>query len=79
MPSDLIPLGRDDTGSGLGDLLRFARMDGETSDTRQWLDNLERLLAVAWDLMTEEQRQAFRGHADVLAIAEAAGATPSPG
>lgn len=57
-------------------LLRDAQMHAETSDTRQWVDNLERMLAVAWDLMTEDQRQAFREHADILAIAEAAGEQP---
>ena len=53
------------------DLLRMARMHGETTDTRRWVDNLERMVAVAWDLMTDEQRNALRGHGDVLAIAGA--------
>lgn len=57
------------------DLLRSARLLGESTDTRQWVDNLERMLAVDWDLMNETQRQAFREHADVLAIVEAAGVT----
>lgn len=57
------------------DLLRSARLHGESTDTRQWVDNLERMLAVAWDLMSDAQRQAFREHADVLAIVEAAGTT----
>jgi hypothetical protein len=30
-------------------------------------------LRIAWDLMTPEQRAAFRQHADILALAEAAG------
>lgn len=75
MPSDLTPGAKRGGPVGMEDLLRMAQMHGETSDTRQWIDNLERLLGVAWDLMTETQRQAFREHADVLAIAEAAGET----
>lgn len=75
MPSDLTPGPNHNGPLGMEDLLRLAQMHGETSDTRQWIDNLERMLSVAGDLMTETQRQAFREHADVLAIAEAAGET----
>jgi hypothetical protein len=35
------------------------------------------MLRIAWDLMTPEQRSAFRDHPDILAIAEAAGGAPS--
>jgi len=74
--SDVLPdPGRKGTQS-IEDLMRYAQMHGETTDTRQWVDNLERLIGVAWELMTEDQRQAFREHADVLAIAEAAGEMP---
>jgi hypothetical protein len=31
------------------------------------------LLEVAWDLMTPEQKVAFRGHPDILAIEDAVG------
>lgn len=76
MPSDLLPGPDQPAGPGLERLLRAAQMHGETTDTRQWVDNLERMLAVAWELMTEQQRQDFVEHADVLAIAEAAGQSP---
>ena len=75
MVSDMIPGPQRGGSLGMEDLLRMAQMHGESTDTRQWVDNLERMLAVAWDLMTEAQRKAFREHADVLAIAEAAGET----
>jgi hypothetical protein len=74
--SDVLPDPGRKATLGVDDLLRFAQMHGETTDTRQWVDNLERMLGVAWDIMTEDQRRAFREHADVLAIAEAAGETP---
>ena len=57
----------------LDDYLDFARGHGQTSDTRQWINDLEDMLRIAWDLMTPEQRAAFRQHADILALAEAAG------
>jgi hypothetical protein len=62
----------------LAELLGYARAHAATSDTREWIGDLESMLAVAWDLMTEEQRSAFRNHADVLAIIEAAGQSPPP-
>lgn len=62
----------------LDDLLGCARAHGATSDTRQWIADLENMLAVAWDLMTEEQRSAFRQHPEVLAMIEAAGQSPAP-
>jgi hypothetical protein len=61
----------------LEDYLGFARGHGETTDTRQWVADLENMLRIAWDLMTPGQRAAFCDHPDVLAIAEAAGETPS--
>jgi hypothetical protein len=63
---------------GLDDYLGFARGHGEISDTRQWVADLEDMLRVAWDLMTSKQRAAFRGHPDILAIAEAAGEESDP-
>lgn len=77
MASNLVPGPQHNGPLGMEDLLRMARMHGETTDTRQWVENLERMLSVAWDLMTEAQHQDFREHADVLAIAEAAGETPA--
>lgn len=52
----------------LADYLRFARAHADTSDTRQWVSDLEDMLRVAWDLMTPEQRAAFCGHPDILAL-----------
>ncbi|MGE0372623.1 MAG: hypothetical protein AB7Q01_12110 [Gammaproteobacteria bacterium] len=60
-------------GVSLRELMDCARAHGEMTDTTQWLDNLERMIQVAWEIMTPTQRQAFREHADVLAIMEAAG------
>jgi hypothetical protein len=60
-------------GPSLRDLMDCARAHGEMTDTSRWLDNLERLMEVAWEIMTPEQHQAFREHADVLAIVDAAG------
>ena len=62
----------------LTELLGYARAHAATSDTRDWIADLESMLAVAWDLMTEEQRSALRQHPDVLAIIEAAGQSPAP-
>ena len=62
---------------GLEDYLGFARGHGETTDTRQWVEDLEDMLRIAWDLMTPEQRAEFHGHPDALAIAEASGELPS--
>ena len=61
----------------LDDYLGFARGHGETTDTRQWVADLEDMLRVVWDMMTPEQRAAFCEHPDVLGIAEAAGEAPS--
>jgi hypothetical protein len=62
----------------LDDLLGCARAHGATSDTREWIADLESMLAVAWELMTEEQRSAFCQHPEVLAIIEAAESSPTP-
>jgi hypothetical protein len=53
--------------------LSFARAHSDTSDTRQWVADLEDMLRVAWDLMTPEQKAGFRGHPDILAIEDAVG------
>lgn len=57
----------------LSDYLGFARAHADTSDTRQWVSDLEDMLRVAWGLMTPEQKAAFRGHPDILAIEDAVG------
>lgn len=62
----------------LADYLGFARAHGATSDSRQWITDLEDMLRVAWTLMTREQLTEFRGHPDILAIEEAAGGTAAP-
>ena len=67
----------DDEPSGptysLSDYLGFARAHADTSDTRQHVSDLETMLQVAWDIMTAEQRDQFRGHADILAVEDAVG------
>jgi hypothetical protein len=40
----------------LDHLLGYARAHAATGDTRVWVDDLEQMLSVAWDLMTPEQR-----------------------
>jgi hypothetical protein len=55
----------------LADYLGYARAHADTSDTRQWVSDLEDMLRVAWDLMTPQQRATFRGHPDILAIEDA--------
>jgi len=62
----------------LDDLFGYARAHAATGDTRVWVDDLERMLVVAWDLMTAEQRLQFREHADTIALIEAAGESPLP-
>ena len=59
-PEELVP-----PQNRLDDLLGYARAHAATGDTRIWVDDLERLLAVAWDLMTADQRVSFREHPDV--------------
>ena len=73
MPDDLTPV-----TDGLEDLLGYARAHASTSDTRAWIDDLERMLTIAWDLMTPEQRRQFREHADIVALVQAAGQSPVP-
>lgn len=65
----------DDTAPerSLADYLGFARAHADTADTRQWVEDLEDMLRVAWDLMTPEQKEAFRGHPDILALEEDVG------
>jgi hypothetical protein len=62
----------------LEDLLGYARAHAATGDTHVWLDDLERMLAVAWDIMTNEQRVQFKEHPDIAALIEAAGQSPLP-
>jgi hypothetical protein len=57
----------------LDDLLGYARAHAATGDSRVWVDDLQRMFAIAWDLMTSEQRVQFREHPDMLALIEAAG------
>ena len=57
----------------LDDLLGYARAHAATGDSRVWVDDLQRMLAIAWDLMTTEQRVQLREHPDMLALIEAAG------
>lgn len=73
--------GRDDAadeeaGPGLDTYLGYARGHGETTDSRQWIGDLEDMLRVAWDLMTPAQRAEFRDHPDILAMVESGGGAP---
>lgn len=58
---------------GLSEYLGFARAHADTSDTRQWVSDLEDMLRVAWGLMTPEQKARFRDHPDILALEDAVG------
>ena len=57
----------------LAPIMEAARGHAEMGDTRQWIDNLERVIEIAWEIMSSEKRQAFCEHADVVALIEAAG------
>jgi hypothetical protein len=57
----------------LTSITEAARGHAEMGDTHRWIDNLERVIEVAWELMSPEQRQAFCEHADAVAMVEAAG------
>ena len=57
----------------LRDYLSYARAHGDTGDSRQVQADLEDMLRVAWTIMTPEQRDAFREHADILALEDAVG------
>ena len=57
-------------------LIGYATAHGETSDTRQVIEDLSTMLQAAWDLMTPEQQAAFKDDANVLGIVEAAGGSP---
>jgi hypothetical protein len=48
--------------------LGLARAHADTTDTRQWVMDLEDMLRVAWELMTPSQREAFRNHPDILVL-----------
>ena len=63
----------DGQNHGLADYLGFARAHADTTDTRQHVRDLEDMLRAAWEIMTPEQREAFRGHPDVLALEDAVG------
>lgn len=54
-------------------LLGCARAHGEITETRTWVDDLERLLTAAWELMNAEQRDALLQHPEALAVFEASG------
>ena len=58
---------------GLADYLGFARAHADTADTRQHVQDLEDMLRVAWEIMTPDQRDLFRGHADILALEDSVG------
>lgn len=62
----------------LDELLGCARAHAATGDSRVWVDDLERMLAVAWDLMTTEQRLQFADHPDIAALIEASGESHLP-
>jgi hypothetical protein len=49
----------------------LARAHADTTDTRQWITDLEDMLRIAWDLMTPMQREAFCTHPDILALDDA--------
>jgi len=53
--------------------LALARAHGDTSDSRDQVTDLEAIARVAWRLMTEAQKAAFRLDAEILALAEATG------
>lgn len=57
----------------LDHLFRLVRAHGQITDTHNWIDNLERMVRVAWNLMTAEQRKKFFEDPDITAIADAAG------
>lgn len=57
----------------LEDYLGFARAHADTADTRQWVEDLEAMLRVAWGLMTPDQRVAFRADPVILALEEDVG------
>ncbi len=61
------------TERSLADYLGFARAHADTADTRQWMEDLEAMLRVAWDLMTPDQKAAFREHPVILALEEDVG------
>ena len=62
---------------GLADHLGFARAHADTSDTRQWVSDLQDMLRIAWDLMTPEQKAAFRDHPDIQALEDSVGGRTS--
>lgn len=63
----------DPKATDLAHYLGCARAHGEVADSKQWIADLEDMLRVAWEVMEEPQRAAFRDHPDILALAEAAG------
>lgn len=60
-------------GHGLAEYIGFARAHADTADTRQQVSDLEDMLRVAWEIMSPEQQDLFRDHADILAIEDAVG------
>jgi hypothetical protein len=59
--------------AGVDVLLRWAKAHGEVTDTTQRIVDLERMLSAAWEQMSEQQREAFLMHPEVLGVAEAGG------
>lgn len=70
--------GPDPGNRATGGLAKLCTLSAATGDTRVWIDNLERILAVAEDPMTPGQRLEFKQHPDIDALIEAAGHSPVP-
>jgi hypothetical protein len=50
--------------------LSLARLQGETTDTDEWIATLEDMARVAWRLMTEEQKETFRAEPEIMALTD---------
>ncbi|MCB8880705.1 hypothetical protein ACELLULO517_10720 [Acidisoma cellulosilytica] len=50
--------------------LALARIQGETTDTDEWIAALEDMARVAWRLMTEDQKETFRAEPEILALTD---------
>lgn len=72
------PAESEPSSDGLDNLLGYAHAHAATGDTRMWVADLERMLDIAWSLMTPEQRIRFREHPEILALIEAAGGSSTP-
>lgn len=60
-------------GPDIDDLFRSVRAHAQMTDTRDWIETLERMVRVAWNLMTPDQRKRFCEDPEITAIAEAGG------